>query len=237
MDLIIALIIITILSLNFTTHIKKHAYLYYVGAIAIATITSIYEILRITSNLKLDGFILTLEKASIRGIISISFFILVMYAGALIPRWKVTRKLLSIRAELAIMGALFMLPHGIIYFTRFIILKLPKILSEGKVSVLYLSYIAIGIIAFILMIPLFISSISKVRRKMSAIKWKRLQRWAYVFYFLAYLHIALILFNDKEFNLVKFSTYTFIFGLYTALRLFKYKGRRKPKLSVAYRMQ
>ncbi|MDS0526454.1 ferric reductase-like transmembrane domain-containing protein [Clostridium sp. SHJSY1] len=232
MNLIITLLIVTILSLIFTTNIKKHAYAYYAVAAIIAISTSIYEILRMTSNLKLGGFILTLEKVSIKGIIAISFFILVMYAGALIPKWKVARKLLTIRAELAILGSIFMLPHGIIYFARFIILKLPKILSEGTASALYLGYIAVGIIGFLLMIPLFITSIKKVRRKMNPVKWKKLQRWAYAFYFLAYLHIILILFNGKNLDWTRLSVYTLIFGLYTILRLFKYKKRKQPKLAI-----
>jgi DMSO/TMAO reductase YedYZ heme-binding membrane subunit len=230
MNLVISIIIVTILSLFFTANIKKYSYRYYSIACVIAIITGVYEILRITSDAKLNGFILSLEKVSIRGLISIAFFILVMYAGALSPKWKITRKLLSIRAELAIIGSIFMLPHAIIYFARFILLKLPKILSEGTFPLLYLGYIFVGIVGVIIMIPLFITSIKKIRRKMEAIKWKRLQRWAYAFYFLAYLHIVLILANGKELDFIRLIIYTVIFGSYTILRLLKYKNRRQAKL-------
>lgn len=161
MIFICTLILVTILSLLLTSSIKKHHYLYYSLATGIAIITSFYEILRITSNAKLEGIILTLEKTSIRGLISVSFFILVMYAGALNQKWTITKKLRSIRAELAIIGAIMLLPHGIVYFIRFIILKLPRIINEGSLPVLYLSYIAVGLIGFIIMIPLFITSFKK----------------------------------------------------------------------------
>ena len=223
MTFIYTLIFVTILSLLFTASIKKNYYMYYSTAAFIAIITSIYEILRITSNMKLEGFILNLEKISIRGFISISFYILVMYAGVLEPKWGITRKLRSIRAELAIIASILLLPHGIIYFIRFILLKLPKILTEGKFPILYLSYIAIGIIGFFIMTPLFITSLKRVRRKMQGLQWKKLQRWAYIFYFLAYIHILLVLLNEKELDWLKLSTYTIIFLGYIVLKLIKYK--------------
>lgn len=232
MILVCTFILITILALTFTKSIKKLSYVYYSIFGVIAIITSIYEILRITSNMKLDVFLLTIEKTSIRGLISISFFILVMYAGALNSRWSITKKLLSIRAELAILGSITMLPHGIIYFARFIILKLPKIISEGTFPVLYFSYIGVGIIGFIVMIPLFITSIKKIRKKMKGIQWKKLQRWAYLFYLLAYVHILLVLFNEKELDWLRIATYTIIFGGYVSLRFIKYRESREKQALV-----
>ncbi|NMF05669.1 ferric reductase-like transmembrane domain-containing protein [Clostridium beijerinckii] len=223
MIFICTLILVTILSLLLTSSIKKHYYLYYSLATGIAIITSFYEILRITSNAKLEGVILTLEKTSIRGLISVSFFILVMYAGALNQKWTITKKLRSIRAELAIIGAIMLLPHGIVYFIRFIILKLPKIINEGSFPVLYLSYIAVGLIGFIIMIPLLITSFKKIRRKMQGKQWKRIQRWAYLFYFLAYLHVLLILLNEKEIDWVRLISYTIVFISYMGLKLLKNK--------------
>ncbi|MBC2458740.1 ferric reductase-like transmembrane domain-containing protein [Clostridium beijerinckii] len=223
MIFICTLILVTILSLLLTSSIKKNYYLYYSLATGIAIITSFYEILRITSNAKLEGVILTLEKTSIRGLISVSFFILVMYAGALNQKWTITKKLRSIRAELAIIGAIMLLPHGIVYFIRFIILKLPRIINEGSLPVLYLSYIAVGLIGFIIMTPLFITSFKKIRRKMQGKQWKRLQRWAYLFYFLTYFHILLILLNEKEIDWVRLISYTIVFINYMALKLLKNK--------------
>jgi len=125
-----------------------------------------------------------------------------------------------------------MLPHGIVYFIRFILLKLPKIISQGTFPILYLSYIAIGIIGFIIMIPLFIISLKKVRRKMQGVQWKKLQRWAYLFYFLAYVHILLVLLNDKEIDWLKLGTYTIIFAGYMSLKLLKYRNNERAKYFV-----
>ena len=88
---------------------------------------------------------------------------------------------------------------------------------------------SIGIIAFIIMTPLFITSFKKVRRKMQGIQWQKLQRLAYIFYFLVYIHILFVLLNGKEMEWLKLSSYTIIFGVYTILRSTKNKNRRQSK--------
>ena len=230
MILIYTIVFAMILSLCFTLSIKKKCCYYYLVSASIAIITTVYEVLRITSNAKLYGTILYLEKVSMRGYISIAFFILVMLAGALNPKWPVTRKLLSIRAELAIIASIFIIPHSIMYFVRFILLKLPKMMKTGIIPKLYIGYIIIGLIAFIIMLPLFITSFKKVRRKMQGMKWRNLQKWAYTFYFLVYIHILLVLLNGKELDWLRLCIYTIIFGAYTILRLIKYKNSRQAKV-------
>ncbi|MCB2305537.1 ferric reductase-like transmembrane domain-containing protein [Clostridium estertheticum] len=233
MIFIYSLIFVLILSLFFTSSIKKNYWTYYLISIFIGIITTVYEVLRITSGVNLYGLPLFLEKIFIRGYISIAFFILVMFAGALNPKWKITRKLQSIRAELAIIASIFIIPHALIYFVRFIVLKLPKMFSTGVIPKLYIAYIIAGIIAFVIMIPLFITSFKRIRHKMQSGKWRKLQKRAYIFYFLIYIHILIIMLNEKEIDLLKLSSYTIIFGTYTILRLIKYKNNRQSKLKVA----
>lgn len=231
MILIYTLIFATILSLVFTLSIKNSYRFYYLVSLLIAIITTVYEVLRITSNAKLYGTFLYIEKVSMRGYISIAFFILVMFVGALNTKWVITKKLLSIRAKLAIIASILIIPHCIMYFARFILLKLPKIIKTGIIPKIYIGYITVGIIAFIIMLPLFITSFNKVRRKMKGTQWRNLQRVAYIFYFLIYIHILLIILNEKEMDWLKLIIYTTIFGVYTILRLTKYKNSRQAKSS------
>ena len=212
MIFIYSLIFVLILSLFFTSSIKKNSNNYYLASIFIGIFTTIYEVLRITSHAKLDGFPLYIEKIFIKGHISIALFILVMFAGALNSKWKISRKLLSIRSELAIISSIFIIPHALIYLVRLIVLKLPKMITTGIVPTLYIAYIIVGIIAFIIMIPLFITSFKKIRCNMQNGKWRKLQKRAYIFYFLVYIHILLILLSKKEIDLLKLSSYTIIFG-------------------------
>lgn len=227
MILIYSLIFATVSSLIFTKQIKKYYWVFYSLSILVASSTFGFEILRLTSNKKLYGIIAEVEKASVKGIISIAFFILVMFAGALNTKWSLTRKLYSIRAELAIIASILMLPHGFIYLIRF---KM-SVLKNGitALPITYLTYIIVGILGFIVMIPLFIISFKSVRRKMSAIKWKKIQKWAYVFYFLGYVHIFIILVNKKNIDWTKLSTYTILFGVYTVMKIIKVIKSKKIK--------
>ena len=225
MRLVYSLIFIVALSLIFTSSIRKHSKFFYSIASVLAGATIIYEIYRLVTDTKLQGFIGEFEKASMKGNFSIAFFILVMFAGALSPRWKVTKKLLSIRAEAAILGTILIIPHGVMYSVRFIV----KLLNNKPITTLYIVYLIIGLIAFIIMIPLFITSLKKVRSKMKYVEWKRLQRWAYPFYVLIYIHIVLSIFNDDEFDIIKLSIYTVVFVSYFILKLIKISNEKKKK--------
>jgi DMSO/TMAO reductase YedYZ heme-binding membrane subunit len=225
MRLVYSLIFIVALSLIFTSSIRKHSKFFYSIASVLAGTTIIYEIYRLVTDTKLQGFIGEFEKASMKGNFSIAFFILVMFAGALSPRWKVTKKLLSIRAEAAILGTILIIPHGVMYSVRFIV----KLLNNKPITTLYVVYLIIGLIAFIIMIPLFITSLKKVRSKMKYVEWKRLQRWAYPFYVLIYIHIVLSIFNDDEFDIIKLSIYTVVFVSYFILKLIKISNEKNKK--------
>ncbi|MEG2786853.1 MAG: ferric reductase-like transmembrane domain-containing protein [Romboutsia sp.] len=217
MRLVYSLIIVVALALTFTSSIRKNSKVYYMIASVLSGMTIIYEIYRLITDTKLQGFIGEFEKAFMKGNVSIAFFLLVMFAGALTPRWKLTKKLLSIRAESAILACILIVPHGVMYLVRFI----DKLLSNKPISILYIVYLIVGLIAFIIMIPLFITSLKKVRAKMKYIEWKNLQRWAYPFYILTYIHIVLALLNDNEIDIIKLSIYTVAFVSYFVLKLIK----------------
>jgi DMSO/TMAO reductase YedYZ heme-binding membrane subunit len=126
----------------------------------------------------------------VRGGMSTAMFALVMYVGALPKKFPIYRQLYIIRSELSILGCILALAHvvyyGMYYFPH--LFTEPGELAPPYVaaSVMSLALVAIGL-------PLGITSIKKVRRKMGAIKWKKLQRWAYPFYALLYIHIMTVM--------------------------------------------
>ena len=215
MHLIYSLIIVTALSLILPKAIRKYSKVFYGLATVIGILVTVYEILRLTNGYKLEGFIGALEKAFMRGNVAIAFFVLVMFAGALNKKLNITKKLISIRAELAILGSILITPHCIMYFVRFI----NKFMLGKSIKFLYVTYLIIGLIAFFIMIPLCVTSFKKVRRKMDFKKWKKIQRWAYPFYFLVYVHIMIALFNHKL-DWIKIITYTVLFVGYFILKIF-----------------
>ncbi|WP_029699370.1 ferric reductase-like transmembrane domain-containing protein [Clostridium sp. Ade.TY] len=215
MYLIYSLIIVLALSLILPKAIRNYSKLFYGLATIISILVTIYEILRLTNGYKLEGFIGALEKAFMKGNVAIAFFVLVMFAGALNKKYGVTKKLLSIRAELAILGSILIMPHCIMYLVRFI----NKLMAGKPITILYVIYLIIGLIAFFIMIPLFITSFKKIRSKMEFKKWKKVQRFAYPFYFLIYVHIMIALFNHKL-DWIKIITYTVLFVGYFILKVF-----------------
>ena len=90
-------------------------------------------------------------------------------------------------------------------------------------------HLTIGLVAFLVMIPLFITSFKFVRIKMKYVKWKKIQRWSYLFYGLTYLHVALILLNKDNVDILKIVIYSTIFIVYTILRIMKCFNEKKVK--------
>lgn len=213
--LIYSLIAVIILTVGLNNIFKKQSKYFYMLATLISVVVTSYEIFKIWTGFKLEGIIFVLERSFMKGFVSTALFILVMFAGALSKKWGITKKLLRVRAEMAILASILILPHFIIYTYKFLV----RLFSGKPLSILYISFIIVGLIAFIIMIPLFITSFKKVRVTMSPSKWKMVQRWAYPFYFLVYLHIILILFNKKVFNLNAVILYTVIFLGYFILRI------------------
>jgi len=83
----------------------------------------------------------------------------------------------------------------------------------------------------LVMLPLWITSFPVVRKKMHAKAWKRLQRWAYLFYALLCLHILLLtipnaLRGRPGYGLTVF-VYTAIFVAYALCRVLKALARRR----------
>lgn len=225
MILVYSLIFAITVSLFFTPSIRKHSNLYYAMALLIALLTSFINLYGEIYNIELQRFLLASYKSSMKGILSVAFFVLVMFAGALDRKWSVTKKLLSVRAQLAIIGCILILPHGLIY-TYFIFGDFIKSLTLPGLSMIHLT---LGLVAFIAMVPLFITSFKFVRSKMKYVKWKGIQRWSYLFYGLTYLHIVLILLKKDEMDILKISIYTAVFGVYTIIRVSKYFKVRKEK--------
>ena len=123
----------------------------------------------LTLGLAILGFIFEIEPL-IEGELAIGIWLLVMFAGALNPKWKLTKQLRLIRKELSIIGFYLISVHGIHFFLA------------GDLE-------WFGIAALVLMLPLTIISYGFIRKKMQAKTWKNIQRTAYLIYALIYLHM------------------------------------------------
>ena len=126
-----------------------------------------------------------LERGGLAG----ALFVLVMFAGAFPNGSAPIKKLMPIRGQLSIVASILTLGHnaayGKIYFVR--LFANPASLPFNQLLAAICS-----VLMLIVMLPLFVTSFSCVRKTMHPKKWKRLQRSAYVFYGLLACHILLL---------------------------------------------
>ena len=125
--------------------------------------------------------------------------IIIMYAGALNPKNPTVKKLLSIRKEISIISGFPILMHSLVrvmnnlpgafkFFTNKTgYLENTPVVSELGAGISSFSLI-LGIALLVIFIPLWVTSFDSVHRRMGGVKWKKLQKWAYVLYALMFIH-------------------------------------------------
>ncbi len=222
---LVLIIPLTFVVWRFGTHVHKHESKYYVVVGLFAFIVGVYAIVLQAISLDFKAEHPVWYAVLYQGHLTFPFFILVMFAGALKPKSKPKITLMKVRRELAIIGFLFLIPHAI----YLVWLALSNLNPTGTLS-------------FLIMLPLFITSFTQIRKKMHPTAWRKLHKWAYPAYALIYLHLASItlVFNILWFQAgdidalgyalgyVRFALYTVIFGVYTILKLTHRKTKTVP---------
>lgn len=217
MLLIVALIIISLFIYFLGDSLKKHPNAYYIGAAAISI--GIFLLGFVDMPLFIKKNILGIFA---KGSIGTAMFVFVMYAGALPKGNRFIAPLMKIRGELSITAAILVLCHNFTYgqtYFRMLFLQ-PGILSGTQLAAAIIS-----IILIIIMLVLTITSFPSVRKRMQAKKWKKLQRTAYLFYGLMYVHIMLINVPYARLGMsmyiVNVIVYSIVFLGYAAMRISK----------------
>ena len=161
------IIIFALLAIYKGQWIRKHNVKLYIIAVVLAVVTYF-----LIDKVKII-------EPFIQGYLGLSLLYVVMFTGALKDKSKLKIKLVSVRREYSILGFIFISTHGIRYY-------LDYFGSSPAIERL------VGVVAFLIMVPLFITSFMKIRRKMSRRLWVNLQRFAYVVYVLIFIHLLLM---------------------------------------------
>lgn len=217
MLLVISLIIVSLFIYFLKDSLKKHAGIYYIGAAVISI--AVFLIGFLPMPLFVKNNILGIFA---KGSLGTAMFVAVMYAGALPKGSKLIAPLMKIRGELSITAAILVLCHNFTYgmtYFKMLFIK-PAALSATQLTAAIISIILITI-----MLVLTVTSFQAVRKKMKAKKWKQLQRTAYVFYGLMYVHIMLINIPYARLGLGTYIAnvviYSIVFLGYAAMRIAK----------------
>lgn len=227
MTLIIG-IIFTIIFYSLTAQsIKKHPGAYYLGMYAWTGLVVCYYNMGYYRYLPTwfnDYFM----KIFARGIFATATFMIVMFLGTVTKHNDFSKKLMSIRGEMSIIGSLLVISHNIIFGVHYFPVLFTNPLSLPKRE-LIASIITIFLL--LMLIPLFVTSFKTIRRKMKAKSWKNLQKMAYPFFIGIYVHVMVLYSSNWKENMVGVVIYTLIYLAYIILRLRKRNIKMQKSLA------
>lgn len=214
---IISLIIVALFIYFLKDSLKKYANIFYIGAAVISIAVFLLEFLPM--HLFVKNNILGIFA---KGSLGTAMFVVVMYTGALPKGNKLIAPLMKIRGELSITAAILVLCHNFTYGMTYFRMLFTK---TSLLSATQLAAAVISLVLIAIMIVLTVTSFPSVRKKMQAKKWKQLQRTAYVFYGLMYVHIILINIPYARLGLGMYVAnvviYSIVFLGYAAMRISK----------------
>lgn len=158
-------------------------------------------------------------------------FSIVMFVGVLGERNPLRAHLMHIRRQLSILACIFACGHIAFYGASY----LPRLASAFSGNLAF----SLGLAALItaLMVVLWVTSAQRVKHAMKAASWKRVQRLAYPFYVLTYVHLALLLMPSavagNEVAVLSIAVYSVVMGAYVVLRLRKAAADRLAEPAAA----
>lgn len=199
--------------------LKKHSVPYYIAATAIAAAVLLCTVYGV----RFPGWFSTwVWPIFARSAFSTALFVAVMYAGAVPNGSKLMKFLMPIRGELSIIASILTLGHNISYGMTYFRLLFTR---PDRLPVNQLLAAVCSLVMLCIMIPLFITSFKCVRRKMKGSSWKKLQRLAYGFYALIYIHVLLLTVPGAQKGsgsyLLTVLVYSVVFLTYGAMRIQK----------------
>ena len=188
MNFIISFIVASVFIFGAKSFIKKYRNILYVVFTGISISVALISYFNLSTIMPdfIRSWILPIFSKSA---FATSLFVYVMYANA-VPKGNIVMKtVMPIRAELSIIASILTLGHNVYYgISYFPTLFVNPLSMPAK----YMWASICSLVMILIMIPLFITSFPKYRRIIEPKKWKKLQRLAYIFYGLIYVHVLIL---------------------------------------------
>lgn len=203
--------------------LKSHPMLFYGMAVALNICYLACMFVGAPAILK-DVMFLLMQKCTL----ALALFVVVMFIGAFKKDSAVSIGLRPVRSELSILACILTLGHMVAYLMSF----LPR-LARGAMDGTLAFFFTTAVVLLVLLLILGVTSFAEVKRRMDAATWKKIQRWAYVFFGLAYVHLASILLPSALRGAttagVSIGVYTVLFGAYAAMRIYRAWSDKKEQ--------
>lgn len=228
MRLIAGVLIAVLFVALFRVPIKKAPIVFYLLAVA-GTGFYLYGVIEGLPAWMWKSFMFLFQK----NIFAFGLFCVVMFIGVLKEGSALRKALMPIRGELSIIACLLSAGHMVVFGQTYL-LQINAFIGASSLMYLVASFVAL--VAAALMVPLFVTSIRKIRASMNQTSWKRVQLLAYPFFILVFVHILFFIgpsaLERGGSQLINVLCYTALFAAYGVLRIRKYAGDRKAsKLS------
>jgi DMSO/TMAO reductase YedYZ heme-binding membrane subunit len=218
MKYLIGLVLAVLITAIFKKAIKKAPAVFYILAILYDAVL-LYAFFAHVPSWVWSNVVFLIQNCSL----ALGFFTIVMFIGVLSDESALHKRLVPIRAELSILACLLTLGH-IFMYARVFLVNLVSTSNMISVSQMVATIIAIALVV-VLMLPLMVTSFKTIRLRMSSKTWKNLQKLAYPFFGLIYLHIVLFLLPaalaGSQTVTTSLAVYTVMFALYLVLRIRK----------------
>ena len=221
MVFLISLILTALLIASGRNFLKKHAAVCYVLAAAISA--AVVVCTATGASAAFPAWVRSwIWPIFARSALSTALFAAVMYAGAVPNGSKLMKAVMPIRGELSIIASILTLGHNISFGLTYFRLLFTQ---PDRLPVNQLLAAICSLVMLCIMLPLFITSFKCVRKKMKGSSWKKLQRLAYGFYALIYIHVLLLTLPGAQKGngsyLLTVVVYSVVFLAYGALRVRK----------------
>ena len=215
---LLALLLAVLFSFVCRKALKKHAVLFYIAAAAVSVAVAVWDFHGVPA--PMQNYVIGLFS---RGAFATGLWCVVMWIGALPNGSAMMKALMPVRGELSIFAAILTLGHnfgfGKTYFVR-------MFTNPGSMKPTQLTAGILSLVMLAIMIPLTILSIPSVRKKMTAKRWKKIQRTVYLHVMILFLPSAQ---NGKVLYQVSVIVYSLVFLGYAACRIRKAIIRKKPE--------
>ena len=233
---LIALLVAVAFSFLCDKQLKKHPTVFYTAAAILTAVTVTISQLESKGHIDIGSEFVVKYIIGIftRGALGAAFWAVVMWAGALPNGSAPIKTLMPIRGELSITAAILTFSHIITYGIQYISDLINDRTGSGDALRDFVITSIVSLVMVLIMTPLTVMSFKKIRKKMQPKTWKKIQRAAYIFYALIYIHI-MVLFIPKanrgtEGVFFGIAVYSVVFIGYAVMRIRKQliKSKKLP---------
>ena len=227
MQFLIAFIITFIFSYSAAGVIRKKPVPFYISGALISVCAATASLMHIGGEALRKYLIDPFSGGAFAG----AFWAVIMLIGALPAGGKLIKRLMPARGELSILAASVSLSHVLTYGVTYI----KRLISPNlKATSDFVITCIVCLLLVLIMLPLTVISFKRIRAKFKGKTWKNIQRTAYVFYALIYVHVMVIFIPRARLGqsgyYLSCIAYTAIWSTYFVLRARKaYLKSKKPE--------